>query len=47
MGGHPSLHDTSGNLVRGDQLTFFVADDTILVESSKGSRTLTRHPVPN
>jgi lipopolysaccharide export system protein LptA len=46
-GGHPSLHDTSGNLVRGDQLTFYVADDTILVESSKGSRTLTRHPVPN
>ena len=46
-GGHPSLHDTSGDLVRGDQLTFYVADDTILVESSKGSRTLTRHPIPN
>jgi lipopolysaccharide export system protein LptA/lipopolysaccharide export system protein LptC len=46
-GGQPSLHDTTGNLVRGDQLTFYVADDTILVESSKGSRTLTRHPIPN
>ncbi len=46
-GGHPSLHDTFGDLVRGDQLTFYVANDTILVESSKGSRTLTRHPVPN
>ncbi|MDE3135955.1 MAG: hypothetical protein KGL59_05250 [Acidobacteriota bacterium] len=46
-GGNPSLHDTTGNLVRGDQLTFYVADDTILVESPKGSRTLTRHPIPN
>jgi lipopolysaccharide export system protein LptA len=46
-GGNPSLHDTTGNLVRGDQLTFYVANDTILVESSKGSRTLTRHPIPN
>jgi lipopolysaccharide export system protein LptA len=46
-GGNPALHDTTGNLVRGDQLTFYVADDTILIESSKGSRTLTRHPIPN
>jgi lipopolysaccharide export system protein LptA len=46
-GGHPSLHDTTGDLVTGDQLTFYVANDTIQVESSKGSRTLTRHPIPN
>lgn len=46
-GGKPSLHDSSGDLVTGDRLTFSVADDTILVESSEGSRTLTRHPVPN
>ena len=46
-GGNPALHDTTGNLVRGDQLTFYVADDTILIDSSKGSRTLTRHPIPN
>ena len=45
-GGHPSLHDASGDLVTGSQLTFYVADDTILVESAKGSRTLTRHSVP-
>jgi lipopolysaccharide export system protein LptA len=46
-GGRPSLHDTSGNLVEGGRLTFYVADDTILVESSRGSRTVTRHPIPN
>lgn len=46
-GGRPSLHDTSGNLVQGGQLTFYVADDTILVESSRGSRTVTRHPIQN
>jgi lipopolysaccharide export system protein LptA len=46
-GGNPSLRDASGDLVTGDQLTFSVADDTIQVESSEGSRTLTRHPVPN
>lgn len=46
-GGKPSLKDASGDLVRGDRLTFSVADDTISVESSEGSRTLTRHPVPN
>jgi len=45
-GGKPSLRDASGDLVTGDTLTFSVADDTILVESSEGSRTLTRHPVP-
>ncbi len=45
-GGHPSLRDASGDLVTGGQLTFYVADDRILVESAKGSRTLTRHSVP-
>lgn len=44
-GGKPSLHDTSGDLVTGGELTFYVANDTILVESVKGSRTLTRHPI--
>jgi lipopolysaccharide export system protein LptA len=44
-GGKPSLHDTSGDLVTGSELTFYVANDTILVESKKGSRTLTRHPI--
>ncbi|HEV2386890.1 MAG TPA: hypothetical protein VGS20_06490 [Candidatus Acidoferrales bacterium] len=44
-GGHPSLHDAAGDLVTGDELTFSVADDTILVESAEGSRTSIRHPV--
>lgn len=44
-GARPSFHDTSGDLVTGSQLTFYVANDTILVESTKGSRTLTRHPI--
>src|SRR5256885_9938435 len=29
----------------GRQLTFFLADDTIIVDSENGSRTLTRHRV--
>lgn len=45
-GAHPSLHDAAGDVVTGDELTFSVADDTILVESAEGSRTSIRHPVP-
>jgi lipopolysaccharide export system protein LptA/lipopolysaccharide export system protein LptC len=44
-GGNPTIYDTSGNSTRGRQLTFFLADDTILVESEQGTRTLTRHQV--
>jgi lipopolysaccharide export system protein LptA len=42
-GGNPTLYDASGNSTRGRQLTFYMADDTILVESEEGTRTLTRH----
>jgi lipopolysaccharide export system protein LptA len=45
-GGKPALHDTAGDVVRGDRLTFYVSDDTILIESTEGTRTLTLHPVP-
>jgi lipopolysaccharide export system protein LptA len=44
-GGNPTLYDASGNSTRGRQLTFLLADDTILVESETGTRTLTRYQV--
>jgi len=44
-GGNPTLYDGDGNSIQGRQLTFFQADDTILVESEEGTRTLTRHRV--
>ena len=44
-GGNPALTDSSENTVTGRQLTFFLADDRILVESSEGTRTLTRHRI--
>ena len=44
-GGSPVVHDGSGNSVAGRQLTLFLADDTIVVDSAEGLRTLTLHPV--
>jgi lipopolysaccharide export system protein LptA len=44
-GGKPTLTDGSGNTTAGRSLTFFVASDTILIDSQAGSRTLTRHRV--
>ena len=44
-GGQPTLIDASGNTTTGRSLTFFVASDTILIDSQEGSRTLTRHRV--
>ena len=44
-GGSPIVHDTSGNSVTGRQLTLFYADDTIIVDSAEGLRTLTLHRV--
>jgi lipopolysaccharide export system protein LptA len=44
-GGSPVVHDRSGNSVAGRQLTLFLADDTIVVDSAEGLRTLTLHPV--
>lgn len=44
-GGNPSLSDPQYGVTTGRQLTFFLANDTIIVESEKGSRTLTRHRV--
>lgn len=44
-GGHPTVTDTSGNTISGRSLTFFVANDTISIDSQEGSRTFTRHRV--
>jgi len=44
-GGNPTLYDDAGNTTRGRQLTLFLADDRILVESEEGSRTITRYRV--
>ena len=44
-GGRPTLYDASRGTTTGRQLTFFFADDTIVVDSDQGSRTLTRHRV--
>lgn len=44
-GGEPTLTDGSGNTTTGRSLTFFVASDTILIDSQAGSRTLTKHRV--
>ena len=44
-GGNPTLYDGSEGTTTGRQLTFFLADDTIVVDSENGSRTLTKHRV--
>src|SRR5205807_8226621 len=38
-GGHPTLYDTFRGTTTGRQLTFFFADDTIVVDSEEGSRS--------
>jgi LPS export ABC transporter protein LptC len=44
-GGRPTIYDASRGTTTGRQLTFFFANDTIIVDSEEGSRTLTRHRV--
>ena len=44
-GGDPTLYDVAEGNTHGRQLTFFLADDTIIVDSENGSRILTRHRV--
>jgi len=44
-GGSPTLQDASRGTTRGRKLTFFLADDRIVVDSEEGSRTLTLHRV--
>jgi lipopolysaccharide export system protein LptA len=44
-GGNPTLYDGTAGTTTGRQLTFYLADDTIVVDSETGSRTLTKHRV--
>jgi lipopolysaccharide export system protein LptA len=44
-GGEPTIADASGDTTTGHSLTFYVASDTILIDSQEGSRTLTKHRV--
>ena len=44
-GGQPTLTDASSDTTTGRSLTFFVASDTILIDSQEGLRTLTKHRV--
>jgi lipopolysaccharide export system protein LptA len=44
-GGNPTLYDASAGTTTGRQLTFYLADDTIVVDSETGSRIVTKHRV--
>jgi len=44
-GGTPTLYDASEGTTTGRELTFNNADDTIIVDSGNGMRTLTKHRV--
>jgi lipopolysaccharide export system protein LptA len=44
-GGTPTLYDGNEGATTGRELTFNIADDTIVVDSGNGTRTLTRHRV--
>jgi len=44
-GGQPTLANAASDTTTGHSLTFFVANDTILVDSEEGSRTVTKHRV--
>jgi lipopolysaccharide export system protein LptA len=44
-GGMPTIFDATEGATTGRQLTFFLADATIIVDSENGSRTLTKHRV--
>jgi lipopolysaccharide export system protein LptA len=44
-GGQPTLANAASDTTTGHSLTFFVANDTILVDSQEGLRTVTTHRV--
>ncbi len=43
--GKPTLYDSSGDTTTGRQLTFYFADDRIVVDSEEGTKTVTLHRV--
>jgi lipopolysaccharide export system protein LptA len=44
-GGTPTVYDANEGTTTGRELTFNIADDTIVVDSGNGMRTLTKHRV--
>jgi lipopolysaccharide export system protein LptA len=44
-GGQPTFTNASNDTTTGRSLTFFVASDTILVDSQEGVRSITKHRV--
>jgi len=44
-GGDPTLFDADQGTTKGRELTFFLADDRILVGSGDGTRTVSRHRI--
>ncbi|HEY1471505.1 MAG TPA: LptA/OstA family protein [Candidatus Acidoferrum sp.] len=44
-GGNPTVYDDQEGTTTGRQLTFHIADGTIVVDSGEGLRTLTKHRV--
>jgi lipopolysaccharide export system protein LptA len=44
-GGTPTVYDAVEGTTTGRELTFNIADDTIVVDSGNGTRTLTKHRV--
>jgi lipopolysaccharide export system protein LptA len=44
-GGTPTLYDSTEGTTTGRELTFNIADDTIIIDSGNGTRTLTKHRV--
>jgi lipopolysaccharide export system protein LptA len=44
-GGNPTLFDADQGTTTGRELTFFLTDDTILVGSGDGTRTVSRHRI--
>ena len=43
--GKPTVYDSNGDTITGRQLTFFFADDRIVVDSAEGTKTVTLHQV--
>jgi lipopolysaccharide export system protein LptA len=43
--GNPTLYSSTGDTTKGRQLTFYFADDRIVVDSADGSKTVTLHQV--
>ncbi len=44
-GGNPIIYDATEGTTTGRELTFYIASDTIIVDSGNGLRTLTKHRV--